>query len=178
MTQEELQKALETLGKSGIIVNGDFVLDKKVENEIGNVAEGGIGIQINHYGEKVGTPMAVSDKEIKKIIEELMKVKDEQDKLLFRNKKQWWAVYRVLKKYCNYPSDQTSFVKKITDLKIDYAGNTNVITYSSLIKASNNVPKIATCDPTAWDAFSSISDNYKQQYEVADFLMQKLDIKS
>ena len=45
MTQEELQKALEALGKSGITVNGDLVLSKHVEHEIGNVEAGGIGIQ-------------------------------------------------------------------------------------------------------------------------------------
>ena len=37
MTQEELQKALEAISKSGITVNGDLVLSKQVENEIGNV---------------------------------------------------------------------------------------------------------------------------------------------
>ena len=45
MTQEELQKALEAIGKGGITVNGDLVLSKQVENEIGNVEAGGIGIQ-------------------------------------------------------------------------------------------------------------------------------------
>ena len=37
--------ALEAIGKSGITVNGDLVLSKQVENEIGNVEAGGIGIQ-------------------------------------------------------------------------------------------------------------------------------------
>lgn len=45
MTHEELQKALEAIGKGGITVNGDLVLSKQVENEIGNVEAGGIGIQ-------------------------------------------------------------------------------------------------------------------------------------
>ena len=48
MTQEELQKALEAIGKGGINVNGDLVLEKHVEHEIGNVEAGGIGIQINN----------------------------------------------------------------------------------------------------------------------------------
>lgn len=52
MTQEELQKALEAIGKSGITVNGDLVLSKQVENEIGNVEAGGIGIQnVYHHKE-------------------------------------------------------------------------------------------------------------------------------
>lgn len=48
MTQEELQKVLEAIGKGGINVNGDLVLEKHVEHEIGNVEAGGIGIQINN----------------------------------------------------------------------------------------------------------------------------------
>lgn len=39
MTQEKLQRTLEALGKGGIIVNGDLVLEKHVENEIGNVRD-------------------------------------------------------------------------------------------------------------------------------------------
>lgn len=50
MTQEELRKALEALGNSGITVNGDLVLSKHVENEIGNVEAGGIGIQNVYTG--------------------------------------------------------------------------------------------------------------------------------
>jgi len=45
MTQEELQKALEAIGKSGIHVAGDLVIEKHVEHEVANVEAGGIGIQ-------------------------------------------------------------------------------------------------------------------------------------
>lgn len=57
MTQEEVQKAIATIGKSGITVNGDLVLNKQVENEIGNVEQGGVGIQ-NFYA----TPKARTSK--------------------------------------------------------------------------------------------------------------------
>lgn len=46
MTQEEIQKMLETLAKGGINVNGDLVLEKHVKHEVANVESGGIGIQI------------------------------------------------------------------------------------------------------------------------------------
>ena len=46
MNQEDTLKALEALGKSGINVAGDLVLEKHVENEVNNVEAGGIGIQI------------------------------------------------------------------------------------------------------------------------------------
>lgn len=60
MKKENLQMMLEALGKGGVTVMGDFVLEKHVENEVGNVENGGIGIQINH-GRDV--PMAKDDKE-------------------------------------------------------------------------------------------------------------------
>ena len=46
MKQENIQKTLEAVAKSGMTVNGDFVLEKHVEYEISNVESGGIGIQI------------------------------------------------------------------------------------------------------------------------------------
>lgn len=39
---------MEKILKGGITVQGDLVMEKHVENEIGNVEAGGIGIQINH----------------------------------------------------------------------------------------------------------------------------------
>ena len=55
MTKEEM---MEMLGKSGIHVAGDLVLEKHVENEIGNVENGGVGIQINNYEKKPTSPKA------------------------------------------------------------------------------------------------------------------------
>ena len=42
------KELLEKILKGGITVQGDFVMEKQVENEIGNVEAGGIGIQIVH----------------------------------------------------------------------------------------------------------------------------------
>ena len=48
MKQEDIIAALEAVKKSGITVNGDLVLEKKVDYEVANVEKGGIGVQINH----------------------------------------------------------------------------------------------------------------------------------
>lgn len=48
MKQEDIIAALDAVKKSGITVNGDLVLEKKVEYEVANVENGGIGIQISH----------------------------------------------------------------------------------------------------------------------------------
>ena len=175
MKKEDMIAALEAISKSGITVKGDLVLEKKVDYEVANVENGGIGIQINN-GKDV--PLTVSDKDIKATLEALLKEKDDKDKLLFRNKKQWWAVYRVLLTFCQYPKQMNSFKTKITDMEIDYGGNPNVMTYDSLAAAPKDVPLMATCSPSTWDTLKDKSDNYKQQYAVAEFLMVKLGIKS
>ena len=174
MKKENLQKTFETISKS-ITVAGDLVLEKNVEYEVNNVESGGIGIQIIN-GKDV--PLTVSDKDIKATLESLLKEKDNKGKLLFKNKKQWWAVFRVLSTFCQYPKQMNSFKTKITDMEIDYGGNPNVITYDSVVAASKEVPQMATSSPSAWDTYKEISENYKQQYVVADFLMSKLSIKS
>lgn len=46
MTQEEKLKMLEAIGKSGVFVAGDVVMEKNVQYEIGNVEAGGVGIQL------------------------------------------------------------------------------------------------------------------------------------
>ena len=177
MNQEEIQKTIELLSKGGITVQGDFVVSKHVEYEVNNVEKGGVGIQIAN-GIKTKTTLTESDKDIKAVLEALLKEKEENDRLLFKNKKQWWAVCRVLSTFCQYPKQQSSFKTKITDMEIDYGGNPNVITYDSLTAASKSVPLMATCSPSTWETLKDKSDNYKQQYVVAEYLMLKLGIKS
>lgn len=172
MTKEEM---LAMIARSGITVQGDLVLEKHVENEIGNVEDGGIGVQIVN-GAKTA-PQTQSDKNIKAAVEELLKAK-ERDGLVFSNKKQWWAVYKVLKEFCNYPAQMTSFVSKMTELKLDSVDDKRRLTYDSLSAASKEVPHMTTCSPSVWVTQKDRSDNYRQQYVVAEFLMLKLGIKS
>jgi len=175
MNKEELQDAFEAIGKSNIIVNGDLVLEKKVEYEVANVENGGIGIQINNGKD---TPLATTDKDIKVAIEELLKAKDDNEELLFKNKKQWWAVYRVLNVFSNYPSQKTAFETKMKEIGVASVDGERTLSYESLSKASKDVPQIAICSPSTWVAYKDINDNYHQQYVVAEFLMKKLGIKS
>lgn len=176
MNQEELRVALQAISKGGISVAGDLVLEKKVEYEVNNVENGGIGIQIIN-GEKKSS-LTASDKDIKSAIEELLKEKDADEQLLFRNKKQWWAVYRVLFYYCNYPSQMTSFVKKMKELEVDEVDDKRALSYDSLSAASKELSAMAPCKPDTWHTLKDRSDNYYQQYVVAEFLMQKLGIKA
>ena len=124
------------------------------------------------------TPLTVSDKDIKSAIEELLNEKDENREFLFKNKKQWWAVFRVLNVFYNYPSKKTAFVKKMKELDAAKVDGERDLSYDSLSKASNDVPQIAICSPSVWDTYKDLNENYRQQYVVAEFLMQKLGIKS
>ena len=81
-----------------------------------------------------------------------------------------WDNCPYLRKYKN--------LRPIEDMEIDYGGNPNFITYDSLTDAPKAVPQMATSSPSAWATYKDISDNYKQQYAVAEFLMLKLGIKS
>ena len=175
MKQEKIEKTLTALTKSGITVNVDFVMEKYVEYEIDNVESGGIGIQINNGKE---APIAKSDKDIKAAIEDLLAAKDENGTLLFRNKKQWWAVYRVLYYFCNYPTNMQAFKTKMGELEVTKVDGKRDLSYDSMSKAADDVPLMKTCSPATWDTLKDKSDNYKQQYVVADFLMQKMGFKS
>jgi hypothetical protein len=177
MDIENIKELAKTVAESLNLkdFNGDIVALKVVENEFGNIEAGGIGVQNNIVRD---IPLTVSDKDIKATLEALLKERDDQGKLLFKNKKQWWSVYRVLSTFCQYPKQMNSFKTKITDMEIDYGGNQNVITYDSLAAAPKDVPLMATCKPSTWDTLKDVSDNYKQQYAVAEFLMMKLGIKS
>ena len=177
MDIENIKELAKTVAESLNLkdFNGDIVALKVVENEFGNIEAGGIGVQNNIIRD---IPLTVSDKDIKATLEALLKERDDQGKLLFKNKKQWWSVYRVLSTFCQYPKQMNSFKTKITDMEIDYGGNQNVITYDSLAAAPKDVPLMATCKPSTWDTLKDVSDNYKQQYAVAEFLMMKLGIKS
>jgi hypothetical protein len=101
MDKQELQKTLEAIGKGGINVAGDLVLEKHVDYEVNNVEAGGIGIQINNGREK---SLTTSDEDIKEAIEALMEATDDEGATIFTNKKQWWAIFMVLSTYCNYLS--------------------------------------------------------------------------
>ena len=168
MTEEEkktLSDLFEAMGKTG------------AQFQIGQV----IGSQTNTYnyydGRQGEASLVRTDRDIKAAIEELLKARDERGESLFRNKKQWWAVYRVLATFCDYPAKMTTFVKKMKDMGLDHADMTTGITYDSLCKVPNDVP-LMTCSPASWDAMKDKSENYAQQYAVADFLMLKLGIKS
>ncbi|MBR1767950.1 MAG: hypothetical protein IJ742_04485 [Prevotella sp.] len=153
---------------------------KKLQKENGElkarVAE--LESELAKAKESKDMPLTEKDKEIKMAIEDLLQAKDDQEKFIFKNKKQWWAVFRVLSVYRNYPLQKQAFVTKMIELKVAKVDGKRDLSFESLNKAQESVPKITTCTPSVWSEYKDINDNYKQQYEVADFLMRKLGIMS
>ncbi len=124
------------------------------------------------------TPLTVNDKVIKAVILELLGARDGKDELVFKNKKQWWAVFRVLSTFCHYPYKMTVFETKMKELEVDKVDGKRDLSYDSLSAAPKELPLMATCSPSSWNVFKDINENYLQQYAVAEFLMLKLGIKS
>ena len=170
MNQEELQKALEALGKSGITVNGDLVLEKHVENEIGNVEAGGIGIQINNGKD---SSLSVSDKGIKTAIEELQAMQDDNDEYLMHDLDQWYAVFRVLSQFCGYPKKPKDF--ELTMKNIGADGFRLPCKYDNFRKVTlNKLPQ----NVALWKQYVNSADQYSlKQIKVAIKLMDLLYIE-
>ena len=165
---------MENKDNSNITFTGDI----HIAGDMFNIHDNqNVTISMNGQSNKGEKPLTVSDKEIKTAIEELLKEEIEADKLLFQNKKQWWAVYRVLKTYCNYPSRFTLFLEKMKELELSNIEEKRAPTYDSLVAAPKDVP-LMTCDPASWGTLKNKSNNYLQQYLVAEYLMLKLGIKS
>ena len=116
MRQEDIQKALEALGKSGITVAGDLVFEKHVEYEVNNVEAGGIGIQ---FANGKDAPLTVTDKNIRSAIEKLQEARDERGEYIMRDYDQWYAVFRVLSHYCGYPAKPKDFELSMRNIGAD-----------------------------------------------------------
>lgn len=172
MKQENIEKALEALGKGGITIQGDFVMSKQVEYEVNGVEAGGIGIQIINNS-KEGTPLTVADKDIKEALEELQNAKDEQDKYIMFDYDQWYAVFRVLSQFCGYPSKPKDFDTTMKNIGADKMRVP--CKYESYRKvALNKLPQ----NIALWKQYMNIADQYSlKQVKVAVKLMEILHIE-
>lgn len=171
MEQEKLQKALEALAKSGITVAGDLVLEKKVEYEVANVENGGIGIQINNGCKE--TPLTVSDKEMKSVLEKLLEAKDENGKYIMYDHDQWYAIFRVLSQFCGYPTKPKDFETSMKNIGADkFRIPCKYDNYRKV--ALNNLPQ----NVVLWKQYVNSADQYSmKQIKVALKLMDLLNIE-
>ena len=126
MNQEEIKKALEAIGKGGIHVAGDFVMEKHVEHEVANVEAGGIGIQIIN-GEK--NSQSVSDK--KELSAEQLARAIENCQKYFWAKSAYAVLFCLLRDECKKELSQAGFERMVVALpyknKLDYECSTGTI---------------------------------------------------
>lgn len=128
MNQEDIQKALEAIGKSGINVAGDLVIEKKVKYEVNNVENGGIGIQIVNGKVEAETPFIPcelkffdqslfgSEDKQPKLIEMLNKVMTQIDTTSGRGWFVVYAGYRYFKNQLAVKGDYSTFFTDIENL--------------------------------------------------------------
>ena len=171
MEQEKLQKTLEALAKSGITVAGDFVLEKNVEYEVNNVENGGIGIQIINGSKE--TLLTVSDKEMKSVLEKLQEAKDENGKYIMYDYDQWYAIFRVLSKFCGYPTKPKDFETTMKNIGSDEFRIPCI--YDNYRKVTlNKLPQ----NVALWKQYINSADQYSlKQIKVAMKLMELLNIE-
>ena len=169
MDKEELQKTLEAIGKGGINVAGDLVLEKHVDYEVNNVEAGGIGIQINNGREK---SLTASDEDIKEAIEALMEATDGEGQYIMHDLDQWYAIFRVLSQLCGYSSKPKDFETNMRNIGADKLripckyDNYRKIVLSQL-----------PANVTLWGQYKNSADQYSmKQIKVAVKLMQLLHL--
>ena len=170
MNKEDIQAALEAIGKSGITIAGDFVLEKHVEHEVANVEYGGIGIQINNVGDNT---LSVSDKDVKSAIEELQAMQDERGEYLMHDLDQWYAIFRVLSHFCGYPTKPKDF--ELTMKNIGADDLRLPCKYDNFRKVTlNKLPQ----NVALWRQYMNSADQYSlKQLKVAVKLMDLLHIE-
>ena len=126
MNKEDLQAALEAIGKGGIHVAGDFVMEKHVDHEVANVETGGIGIQIIN-GEKTSQP--VSDK--KELSAEQLARAIENCQEYFWAKSAYAVLFCLLRDECKKELSQAGFERMVVALpykkELDYVCSTGTI---------------------------------------------------
>ena len=113
------------------------------------------------------------DERIRLAIESLYDSKDEDGKNIFTEKSQWYAVYRVLKEYMNYPEKMTDFVNVINAKR--WAEREPSCSYATLKAVSGRLTSLnRKC--SLWEDCKNINDSYRKQCIIAKKLMQLLEI--
>jgi len=122
MKQEDIQKALESLGMSGITVAGDLVLEKNVEYEVANVEAGGIGIQIvnEHQKDSHNAGESACGEDVAQLpSREQMKwaVENTAQNGYWWSSRSWAVVYRVYQMK-GYMAGISQFVREAKDWEV------------------------------------------------------------
>lgn len=142
---------------------------------IGKVESGATVINNNYGGQR---PMGdYSDVRIGNAVKALLRVTLSDGTPLMRDQRQWFAVYRVLTTYYNYPVVKTQFVTKMADLGVNESECPGMprLTVDSLRQAGKDMPQLATLKPADWNRLASASTAYKRQWDVVQALNKEIE---
>lgn len=113
-----------------------------------------------------------TDENIVNVINDLLSAKDEEGNNIMTDRKQWYAVYKVLGECCNYPTKMTDFRDKMYELGFDNASPS--CDYNSFRVGANL--DVARYKVTCWHQYKDVSDPIKKQVVVAEFLLKRLGL--
>lgn len=154
-------------GSTVHIQNGQYVAHQSI-----TVNNGGtlnlIAPQDN--GPAVTAPIIRKDSAIL-AVDELLEALDDEGNYLFTDPNQWYAVYRVLNEYANYPAKMTDFTRVMQEK--GYGNERVALSYDSMRYVSKKLSKLA-CRCDCWNQYSNLSDAYQKQYVITDFLIKRL----
>ena len=133
------------------------------------------GTEHHYYGKdnKKNQSTTDSEEEVKNVLYELVEAKNEDGKPLLTYNAQWYAVYRVLNEFRNYPTKMSDFCQKMAEWDMDKVQTP--CKYGSVRAGAREVPKLTT-GVENWQQFAELTDAYKKQCDVANFMMERLNI--
>lgn len=121
-------------------------------------------------------PLTISDRAIKEAISDLFVENEEKGCVMLKYSYQWYAVMRVLADSFNYPNKPTAFFTCMKDLGFNQEDHK--LALDSIKKAHGDVPLLVGLVPSQWKIYEKKGNQYKNQCDVAYFLMRRLDVLS
>lgn len=156
--------------------DGGIHIDKYIKVEKGAVYNDQGYVTVNNYPDDATIAersKALDEDYIHMAIVNLYDATDEKGKKVFAEQGQWYAVYRVLKEYCNYPDRMTDFVNLIRKNGWDEAEP--LCRYDSIRNINKSLPLLAA-KVGLWQQYKSTNEKYAKQCAVAEKLMKLLEL--
>ena len=131
------------------------------------------GVVKNYFTTPSDNSMNTSEEGIKSALVALLEASDEEDRQIFTEKGQWYAVYKVLSECHGYPSKLTEFCDIMTNWGMDKV--TPACSYESVKKIPTNIT--ATSNKVIlWHNLKDKADpKFMKQIMVAMKLMELLE---
>lgn len=150
--------------------------DQSMIMKVGNIITGGTHY---HYSNEKETKddkpsLTHSEVKIKDALIETLEATDENGKKIFTEKRQWYAVYRVLSDYCGYPKNMKEFADLMCNLDLD--DNYPECIYNAFRRVPTETTKLGN-KLALWHNYrNSADERTRRQIAVAMKLMELLEI--